>query len=146
MDGAVNAVASVARTVLLALPTSDVSAFEPVGGLVFPVRLTDGALPGGLPPRFRAIDVGGASSVVRETRILSETKAQAVVMRANGAPTDSALVTAARRLDLPIVMIRRPQDRGVRPARSIEAVLEWLTLKTKLVETMDQPSLNRTSD
>ena len=67
-------------------------------------------------------------------------------MRANGAPTDSALVTAARRLDLPIVMIRRPQDRGVRPARSIEAVLEWLTLKTKVVETMDQPSLNRTSD
>ena len=74
LDGAVNAVASVARTVLLALPTSDVSAFELVGGLVFPVRLTDGALPGGLPPRFRAIDVGGASSVVRETRILSETK------------------------------------------------------------------------
>jgi precorrin-6A/cobalt-precorrin-6A reductase len=64
--------------------------------------------------------------VAGDTLLLRQTQAQAVVMRATGAEMDAPLVRAARSLDLPIVMIRPPVERGEVPARSIDVVVDWV--------------------
>lgn len=129
LAGAVNAIPTVARVALLSLPRPQILAFEPVGGLRFPVRLS-AAVPASawhLPPRFPQVLAPAPTSLARECHILRETQAQAVVMRATGGHDDGILVAAARSFDLPVVMIRRPLDRQDRPAQSIAAALEWVT-------------------
>ena len=140
LAGAVKAVPSLARIALLSLPRAEISAFEPVGGLRFPVRLrTAVAAPAWtLPPRFSQVLAPAPTSLARECHILRETKAQAVVMRATGSRDDGVLVAAARSFDLPLVMIRRPVDRKERAARSISAALDWVerTLKSSGPESV----------
>ena len=125
LDGAVGAIASVARTALLWLPPREVAAFATVGGLRFPTRLV--RMPHGwsLPPRFEPILAPPPYSVAGDTLLLRRTEAQAVVMRATGAEADAPLVHAARSLDLPIVMIRPPIERSEVPARSVDVAIDW---------------------
>lgn len=126
LAGAVGAVASVARTALLWLPVKDVGAFETVGGLRFPTRMARPPSTWALPARFEPIIVPPPYSVAGDTLLLRRTGAQAVVMRATGAADDEPLVRAARGLDLPIVMIRRPLERGEVPARSVDVAVDWV--------------------
>lgn len=126
LAGAVASVASVARVVLLWLPPRDVAAFETVGGLRFPTRLARPATGWAFPPRFEPIVAPPPYSVAGDTLMLRRTGAQAVVMRATGREADAPLVRAARSLDLPIVMIRRPAERGEVPARSVDVAVDWL--------------------
>lgn len=125
LAGAVGAVASVARTVLLALPERDLAAFEAVGGLRFPVRLMRPPLRWDRPACFNPQVCPPPAGREAEIALLRRTGAQAVVMRATGAEDDAPLVLAARALDLPVVMIRRPVERGEVPARTVEAALDW---------------------
>ncbi len=126
LAGAAGAVASIARTVLLSLPERDLAPFEAVGGLRFPVRLTRAPVRWERPERFVPTLCPGPSCREAEIRLLRATGAQAVVMRATGTAEDEPLVQAARSLDLPVVMIRRPAERGEVPARSVDAVLDWV--------------------
>lgn len=126
LAGAAGAVASVARIVLLSLPERDLAPFEAIGGLRFPVRLTRPPARWDRPARFAVHHCPPPFSREAETRLLHRTGAQAVVMRATGAAEDEPLVQAARALDLPVVMIRRPLERGEVPARTVEAALDWV--------------------
>lgn len=126
LAGAIRAAPSVARTMLLSLPVRDVAAFETVGGLRFPARLARPPAGWALPPRFEPIIAAPPYSVAGETLLLRRTGAQAVVMRATGAAQDAPLVRAARSLDLPIIMIRPPVERGEVPARSADVVMDWV--------------------
>lgn len=126
LPGAVGSVASIARTVLLWLPPQDIAAFETVGGLRFPTRLARPPVGWALPPRFEPIVAPPPYSIAGDTMLLRRTEAQAVVMRATGTDRDAPLVRAARSLDLPIVMIRRPMERGEVPARSVDVAVDWV--------------------
>ncbi len=126
LAGAVGAIASVAGTALLWLPPRDVAAFEPVGGLRFPTRLARAPAAWSLPARFEPIVVPPPYNVAGDRLLLRRTGAEAVVMRATGAENDGPLVRAARGLDLPIVMIRRPVERGEVPARSVDVAVDWV--------------------
>ncbi|MEQ8815475.1 MAG: precorrin-6A/cobalt-precorrin-6A reductase [Thalassobaculum sp.] len=126
LAGAAGAVAAIARTVLLALPIRDLAPFEAVGGLRFPVRLARPPARWDRPARFAPQVCPPPSSREAETRLLRRTGAQVVVMRATGSDEDLPLVLAARALDLPVVMIRRPLERGEVPARTAEAALDWV--------------------
>jgi precorrin-6A/cobalt-precorrin-6A reductase len=146
LSGAVDAVASIARIALLALPLEDAAAFEPVGGLRFPVRLTSTKplstpLSWTLPPRFAPIQAPAPHSIERERLILRQTEAQAVVMRATGEADLAPLIAAARGYDLPVLMIRRPMERDERPARSIGAAMEWVE---RHLEDADQAGTGET--
>lgn len=138
LAGAVDSIASVARTALLALPLALVPAFRPVGGLRFPVRADGIPARWDLPPRFPIHLASATRSIAGETRLLQRTEAQAVVMRATGSAEEAPTVVAARRLDLPIVMIRRPRERGTPPARSVEAAVDWVAaVLDRPIEVMD---------
>lgn len=125
LAGAVTAAAAIARCVLLAVPSADLPAFEPVESARFPVRLARLPAYWPHPARFTPQVVGRSPHHAADLRLLRATAAEAVVMRATGCEGDLSLVTAARALDLPIVMIRRPIERGEAPARTVEAALDW---------------------
>lgn len=127
--GAADAVASVARTAVLALPERDLDPFEAVGGLRFAVRLTRPPPQWSRPSRFVPHCCPPPHSREAELCLLRRAGAQAVVMRATGAAEDLPLVLAARALDLPVVMVRRPVERGEVPARSIAAALDWVAVR-----------------
>jgi len=126
LAGAAGAVASVARTVLLALPECDLASFEAIDGLRFPVRLTRRPARWDRPARFTLQHCPPPFSREAEIRLLRGTGAQAVVMRATGAAEDLPLLQAARSLDLPVMMIRRPVERGEVPALGVEVALDWV--------------------
>lgn len=125
LAGAVGAVAAVGRTVLLALPERDLAAFETTSGRHFAVRLTREPARWDRPLNFVPYICPPPHHRQSEARLLRRTRAEAVVIRATGDAGDAMLVAAARGLDLPIVMIRRPAERGEVPARSVAAALEW---------------------
>lgn len=126
LAGAVGAVTAVARTVLLSLPERDLMPFEAVDGLRFPARLTRRPARWDRPARFTLQYCPPPFSLQAEIRLLRGAGARAIVMRATGADEDLPLLQAARSLDLPVVMIRRPAERGEVPARSIEVALDWV--------------------
>lgn len=135
LAGAAGAVASLGRTVLLALPEHELSAFEPVGALRFPVRLARPAATWRRAPRFAPHLCPPPRNRDAEIRLLRACGAEAVVMRATGEESDAPLVAAARSLDLPIVMIRQPVERGDVPARSIDVALDWVEAMLSGVST-----------
>lgn len=126
LAGAAGAVASVAQTVLLAVPERDLPAFEPVAGLRFPVRLARSPARWERPARFEPVACPPPRCREAEIRLLRRVEAGAVVMRATGCAADRPLVEAARAVDLPVVMIRRPVERGEVPARTVEVALDWV--------------------
>lgn len=142
LAGAVSAVPSIARTVLLALPEPDVAAFTLVDEVDFAVRMARPPARWDRPPRF-TVHVGSSQCHHQaEVRLLRSTGAGAVVMRATGCEADAGLVTAARSLDLPIVMIRRPVERGEVPARTIDVAADWIEAVRSGVsaEALDVPA------
>lgn len=142
LAGAVTAVGAVARTVLLALPERELATFEAMGGRHFAVRLTREPARWERPPHFVPYVCPPPHHRQSEARLLRRTRAEAVVMRATGDAGDAALVVAARGLDLPVVMVRRPAERGDVPARSAAAALEWVeaTLAGLSLRTSDVPA------
>ena len=142
LAGAVSAIPSVAQTVLLALPESDIAAFTPVDEVSFAVRMARPPARWDRSRRFTAHVSGSRCHHEAEVRLLRSTRAGAVVMRATGCEADAALVTAARTLDLPIVMIRRPVERGEVPARTIGVAVDWIEAVRSGVsaEALDVPA------
>lgn len=112
VEGAAAAARSIARIALLALPPDDLGPFEAIEGMAFQVRLPRAGPADArrLPPRFSPVAAPAPSHMARECAILRQTGAQTVVLRATGGAALEPLVAAARALDLPVVMIRRPGD------------------------------------
>jgi len=126
LPGAAGVVAGLGRTVLLALPEPDLAAFEGVEGIAFPVRLARAPVRWEHPDRFPPHACPPPRHPVADIGLLRRCAAAAVVMRATGCADDAPLVEAARALDLPVVMIRRPVVRGDVPARTAAAALDWV--------------------
>ena len=73
-------------------------------------------------PRPRPYDVDGELSLLREHRI------DVVVTKDSGGPATSAKLEAARRLRIPVVVIRRPPlPSGVDVVDSVAQAAKWLT-------------------
>ncbi len=125
LPGAAGVVAALGRTVLLALPERDLAAFEGVEGVAFPVRLPRPPARWEHPDRFTPHPCPPPRHSAADISLLRRCAAAAVVMRATGCAADAPLVEAARSLDLPVVMIRRPVVRGDAPARSAAAAIDW---------------------
>ncbi len=126
LPGAAGVVAGLGRTVLLALPERDLAAFEGVGGVGFPVRMARLPARWEHPDRFTPHPCPPPRHPAADISLLRRCAAAAVVMRATGCADDAPLVEAARALDLPVVMIRRPMVRGDVPARTAAAALDWV--------------------
>jgi precorrin-6A/cobalt-precorrin-6A reductase len=126
MAAAVQALGEVPRTVFLTIGRQEVSAFAVAPHHAYVVRTIeplDDALP---VPRLTAIAARGPFDVEAEATLMREAGIEIVVSKNAGGEATFAKILAARRLGLPVIMVRRPSKPEVPRVADAEAALAWL--------------------
>lgn len=124
-------VPSLGRRVFLSTGRTEAGVFAGLDDLWFLLRSVDPPEPP-LPVHLEVVLDRGPFTAEGEERLLREHAVDVVVSRDGGSPMASAKLEAARRLCLPVVMVRRPPppDLGagarVEAVGSVDAVLDWL--------------------
>jgi precorrin-6A/cobalt-precorrin-6A reductase len=123
-------VPSLGRRIFLSTGRTEVAVFAGLDDLWFLLRSVDPPEPP-LPRHLKVVLDRGPFRVEGEERLLRDHAVDVVVSRDGGSSMASAKLVAARRLGLPVVMVRRPPLPGsgaalVEAVETVEAVLDWL--------------------
>lgn len=121
--GAARALAAHGGRGLITIGVQELSPFVYLQGPRALVRLIE--LPA-KPLPFDLVTGRGPFTVAAETRLLVDQNIDLLVTKASGGAATRAKITAARRLGLPVIMIRRPPEEPGTKVRSIAAALDWL--------------------
>jgi len=115
--------------IFLTLGTGELDAFAEIRNAQFLVRMIDA--PERLPlSDYRVLLARGPFSLQDEQRLLAEHHIGLVVAKNSGGEATYAKIEAARRLDLPVIMIERPPialDPRSPAVPSVEDVIAWIT-------------------
>ena len=119
-------VGRVGRRAWLTVGAGPLAAFAPAAGVHFVVRLIDKPRQK-LPLRSYDVVLGrGPFSVAEERALMQHYAIEIVVCKASGGAATEAKLIAARELDLPVIMIRRPPPEPGPAVETVEAALDWL--------------------
>jgi len=113
-------------SVLLTLGRRDLAPFVALEGIRFTVRMIE---PPGEPLPFadaRLLLARGPFTIEDEMALMRDHSIDMLVTKASGGEATEAKIVAARRLRLPVVMLRRPATPPGPTADSVEAVLAWV--------------------
>jgi precorrin-6A/cobalt-precorrin-6A reductase len=114
------------RRVLLTTGRLGLAAFADLDGLEFVVRSVEPPEPP-MPPHTEVLLARGPFTVEGETALLRERRIDVVVTKDSGGEATAAKLTAARRLGLPVVVVRRPPlPEGVAAVPDLAGVWERL--------------------
>ena len=126
MAAAAVALGATPKTVFLTIGRQEVSAFAAAPHHAYVVRTIeplDDALP---VPRLTAIAARGPFDAEAEMALMREAGIEVVVSKNAGGDATQGKILAARRLGLPVVMVRRPVKPEVPSASDAEGALAWL--------------------
>ena len=123
--GAVAALASLGRRIFLTLGQRDLDAFAALDARYFLVRLIE------KPDSFPFADgelllARGPFTCADELALMRRARIDVLVTKASGGAATFAKIAAARRLRLPVVMIRRRQPPDVPSVDSVTAAAAWV--------------------
>src|SRR5262245_41381252 len=116
----------VPRQVFLSLGRLDLHAFATAPQHHYLARTIDPPQQSDLPPDIRFLQARGPFDRAGEIRLLREEKIEVVVSKNSGGSATYAKIEAARELDLPVVMIARPQKAAGHVVLSAEEAVAWL--------------------
>lgn len=126
IDRAVDALGERARRVFLAIGRMHLAEFARAPQHFYLLRLVDPP-EGALPLPDRAVEVSrGPFTAEDDAALMRAHRIGVVVSKNSGGDGARAKIDAARRLDLPVVMIDRPDLPARHELHSVEAVLHWL--------------------
>lgn len=126
MAEAVTALGEAPRTVFLTVGRLALQAFAAAPMHRYLIRTID--LPGGLDslPDHRLIRARGPFTVEAEAALMREEGVEVLVSKNSGGEAAAAKLVAARRLGLPVVMVRRPMQPAGPVVHEVEAALAWI--------------------
>jgi precorrin-6A/cobalt-precorrin-6A reductase len=127
LPGARGSACRAGRRVFLSLGSQDIAAFAGLDGF-FLLRTIDALRQ---PPPFAdcvALTGRGPFSIAGEEALLRAHRIAILVSRASGGADTEAKTIAARRLGLPVVMIRRPVPQPGARVESVEEAAEWVAM------------------
>ncbi|MFD8236304.1 cobalt-precorrin-6A reductase [Streptomyces sp. NPDC059696] len=128
LDAAAELLPRLGRRVLLTTGRLGLASFAHLTDLHFVVRSVDPPEPP-LPPDTRVLLARGPFTVPGETALLREHRVEVLVTKDSGGAATAAKLTAARDLELPVVVVRRPPlPDGVTAVPDVEGVMERLGL------------------
>lgn len=110
----------------LAVGRKEISRFAERRDLDCLMRMIDPPEPATLLPPGRLVLARPSRDVEAEVALLQEHGATHVVTKNSGGPWGEAKLLAARRLGLPVVMVRRPAVTGGETATDVASALAWL--------------------
>ena len=123
--GAVAALSARGGRAFITVGIKDLDSFAGLANVHCLVRLVD--RPPAPAAEFEIVTGRGPFTVAAETRLMTSHGINVVVSKASGGAATRAKLTAARKLGLPVIMIRRPPDPpGPRTSRRADA-LEWIS-------------------
>lgn len=125
LAGAAEEVGRRGGRVLLTTGRLEAAAFAGIEGAWFLVRCITAPEPP-LPPRRELLLARGPYTVEGEMALLERHRIDLVVTKNSGGRHTAAKVEAARRCQLPVVMVRRPQPPEVLTVRSVAGALRRL--------------------
>lgn len=126
VDAAVAALAGPAQRVMLALGRMHVNAFVAQPQHHYLLRFVDAPeSPPGVPNHSIIVD-RGPFSIEGDMRLMQDHRIDLIICKNAGGKGAEAKLIAARRLNLPVVMIDRPALGVRREAYSVDEVLRWL--------------------
>ncbi|MEU0602877.1 cobalt-precorrin-6A reductase [Streptomyces sp. NPDC006393] len=128
MAAAARLLPGLGRRVFLTTGRLDLAAFAHLADLHFVVRSVEPPEPP-MPPDVRVVLARGPFTVSDETELLRAHRIDVLVTKDSGGAATAAKLTAARRLGLPVVVVRRPPlPEGVTAVPDARAALELLRL------------------
>jgi len=126
MAAAGKIVGRLGRRAFLTVGTSEIACFAAATGVCFLVRLVDPPRQP-LPLRSYEVVVGrGPFTLAAERRLLERHAIDVLVCKASGGAATEAKIAAARELNVPVVMVRRPAPEPGDTVETVEAALDWL--------------------
>lgn len=113
------------RRVFLTTGQQDLAAFAGLDDLWFLIRTVE-PVEGAKPKQAHCLEARGPFSEDDERDLLTTHRIDVVVTKASGGEATYAKIAAARQLQLPVVMIKRPETPPGPKADNLEAALTWL--------------------
>ena len=116
--------------VLLTTGRQGLAAFAGIDGAWFLVRCVDPPSPP-LPPRHRLVIARGPYTLTGELELIDAHGIDLVVTKDSGGRHTEAKLDAARRRELPVIVVRRPPGPSVPTVGHVGAALAWLRSTTQ---------------
>lgn len=126
LDSAAALVARLGDRAFLSVGASGVTAFARAGAVHFLVRLIDPPREPLLLSRHEIVLGRGPFGLDEERRLLLRHRIDVLVCKASGGGATEAKLIAARELNLPVIMLRRPRPEPGPAVDTVEAALSWL--------------------
>lgn len=123
------AIPDAAGRVFLATGRSELAAFAARKTIDFLARIVQPVQPAAgeqWPPRLAFVYARGPFSLVEDRRLLIEQNIAVIVSKNSGGAAAYAKIAAARELELPVIMVRRPLPPRGQRVETVAAALAWL--------------------
>ncbi|MFC6672994.1 cobalt-precorrin-6A reductase [Marinobacterium aestuariivivens] len=132
VEAAVTALDGPAERIMLAIGRMHLASFAAQPQHHYLLRLVDAPEVSAPLPRHSTVVDRGPFTLEGDLALLREHRIERLVCKNAGGKGAAAKLEAARRLDLPVLMIDRPELPPRQEAHSVEAVLAWLAHTTDL--------------
>jgi precorrin-6A/cobalt-precorrin-6A reductase len=126
VDAAVRTLGDRPRRVLLTHGRTQLSAFARSPQHTYIVRAIDRPADIMVLPRHRLILARGPFAKAAESQLMRDERIDMVVSKNSGGSSTYAKIEAARDLEIPVVMMRRPQIDGAAEVFSVDTAMMWL--------------------
>lgn len=130
---AARALGEAPRRAFLALGRQELAPFEALPQHAYLVRSVDPVEPPLAVPEAVYVTARGPFTVEDDTRLLTEHRIDVVVSKNAGGDASYAKIAAARRLGLPVLMVRRPMVPDVTSAATVDEALAWIDHRVALL-------------
>lgn len=114
------------RRAFLALGRQELAPFEALPQHAYLIRSVDPVEPPLAVPDAVYVTARGPFGVEDDVRLLTEHRIDVVVSKNAGGDASYAKIAAARRLSLPVLMVRRPAVPDVPAVATVEAAVAWI--------------------
>jgi precorrin-6A/cobalt-precorrin-6A reductase len=111
--------------VFLTSGQQDLDVFERLDHLWFLIRTVE-PISAGLPNKCHCLVAKGPFTEADETQLLQTHQIDVLVTKASGGDATNAKIAAARKLGLPVLMIKRPKAPSGATVETVDAALTWL--------------------
>lgn len=125
-EAAATALGKTPRRVFLSLGRQDLHAFTSAPQHRYVARTIEAPQQAALPPNIRILQARGPFDRDSEAKLLSDEQIDVIVSKNSGGTATYAKIEAARELDLPVIMIARPDKPAGHVLQSPEEAVAWL--------------------
>jgi precorrin-6A/cobalt-precorrin-6A reductase len=126
LPAAAQALGTVARRVMLTIGQKDLQPFANAPHHHYLLRSVDAPPPESLPPHAEVITARGPFALADELDLLRAQNIEVLVTKNSGGTATEAKLTAARGLQLPVIMVARPAPPAAETVTTVPEALAWL--------------------